>query len=377
MNYSKQLKIFQEKSTENSVLDSTKFFNRCKFVDKNGNFSNNFINLAKSQSSLTFNKKYLDINFKDIIETPFEEITLADPLTLPENANFSKPQIFQKSYDEYLDAVLAELKDFLLTLDPKENYLFSHSSGSDSRIISGVMKQIKDTGQRNFDNILFYCWGRPEEASFRKIMKFGGWDNFVVNDDSIPNAFEIGVEDFSVDGWNTLHSQMKFWGKINPSEYILLSGAEGETFLRPYEKWVHSKGFFNERGESIHRLCKIFKGGIFPFLSYGMLNLIMSMPDEWRNLKDERINRDKIRTDLVEKLGLINIPVDRAYYNFNITEDRKKQMIDLYEKSKFKSEFGVKIDFDEFFDKDKFLQNTTSYNSKVWAFAVTVYEKIM
>ncbi len=74
---------------------------------------------------------------------------------------------------------------------------------------------------------------------------------------------------------------------------------------------------------------------------------------------------------MVEKLGLLNIPVNDAYYNLNITEERKKQMVDLYNKSKFKLEYGVEIDFNDLF------KNTNGWNSRAWSFAVTVYENLM
>lgn len=352
-------------------MDANRFFNRCSFVDGDGNLSNSLIELARIQKNLNFNKKYLDKSFRDWNETPFEEIKLADPESVPSNVKFTQPNIFQGEYGAYLDMLIESLKCVLLQLDPKEKYLFSHSSGSDSRIISGVMSQMKKSGLMDFENVIFYCWGRPEEESFREIMKAGGWENFIINDDSGPNAFDVGVQEFSVDGWNPYVSQMKFWKGVDPSEFILLAGAEGETFFLPYEKWVHARSFFVERGESIHRLCKVFKGGFFPFLSYEMLELTMAMPSAWRNVKDTRINRDKVRTDLVDRLGLLNIPVDNAYYNLNVTKDRKMQMMDLYNKSRFKIEYDVDLDFEDLF------KNANGWNSRAWSFAVTVYENLM
>lgn len=354
-----------------SSLKTEIFFNRCRFVDNMGNLSDSFIDLARNQPSLTFNQKYLNPGFKDRTETPFEEITLADPANYAAKFDFARQHEFQGDYDSYLGLILERLRSVLLTLDPSEKYLCSHSSGSDSRIVSGVMAQLRREGLASFDNVLFYCWGSPEAKAFKGIMKAGGWDNFIINDDSKPDAFDVGVPDFSVDGWNPYTSQMKFWGELNPSEYIFLSGAEGETFMRPYEAWVHSRGFFVERGESIHRLCNIFKGGFFPFLSYKLLELTMAMPKAWRNVKDPRLGRDKVRTDLVERVGLLNIPVDQAYYNFNFTEARKRQMVELYQNSKFRRDTGVELDFDDLF------RNANGWNSRCWSFAVTVYEQLM
>ena len=164
--------------------------------------SDSFIDLARSQSSLTFNQKYLNQKFKDRTETPFEEITLADPANYAPTLDFARQPEFQGDYECYLGLILERLRSVLLTLDPSEKYLFSHSSGSDSRIVSGVMAQLRREGQASFDNVLFYCWGSPEAEAFKGIMKAGGWDNFIINDDSKPDAFDVGVPDFSVDGWN-------------------------------------------------------------------------------------------------------------------------------------------------------------------------------
>lgn len=354
-----------------SSLDTNSFFNRCRFIDRAGNMSDNFTELAVKQPTLTFNEQYLNPRFKDRTETPFTEITLADPLIDSTAPGFAGQPEFRGDYDHYLELILERLREVLLRLDPSEQYLFSHSSGSDSRIVSGVMAQLRREGLASFDNVLFYCWGSPEAEAFKGIMKAGGWDNYIVNDDSKPDAFDVGVPDFSVDGWNPYTSQMKFWGDLDPSEYIFLSGAEGETFMRPYEAWVHSRGFFVERGESIHRLCNIFKGGFFPLLSYDVLELTMAMPKAWRNVKDPRMGRDKVRTDLVERVGLLDIPVDQAYYNFNFTEARKRQMVELYQSSKFRRDHGVELDFDDLF------QNANGWNSRCWSFAVTVYEQLM
>jgi hypothetical protein len=116
---------------------------------------------------------------------------------------------------------------------------------------------------------------------------------------------------------------------------------------------------------------KYSKEVFFPFLSYEMLELTMAMPSAWRNVKDTRINRDKVRTDLVDRLGLLNIPVDNAYYNLNVTKGRKKQMMDLYNKSRFKIEYDVDLDFEDLF------KNANGWNSRAWSFAVTVYENLM
>ena len=133
---------------------------------------------------------------------------------------------------------------------------------------------------------------------------------------------------------------------------------------------MHSRAFFVERGEAVQRMAKIFKGIFFPFISHPLLEVLLAMPKQWRNINDLRLGRDKIRTDLVEKLGLLDIPVERAYYNFNFSEKRKKSMIDLYNQSKFRRDHKIDLNFDDLF------KNCNGWNSRAWSFAVTVYEKL-
>lgn len=346
------------------------FFNRCWFVDGAGRYSTDYLTLAKEQKKLTFNRKYLDPKFNDWVETPFEEIKLADPLLLDSDVDFAATQEFSGTYDDYLDLIIEDLKSVLLQLDPKEKYIMSHSSGTESRMISGVMRILKDEGRANFDNVLFHCWGRPEEKSFREIMNRNGFSNISIHDDTRPNAYDVGVSSRSVDGWNPYPSQMAFWGDIDPSQYIFLSGGDAASFQLPYQRWIHERAFFVERGEAVHRLAKTFKGVFFPFLSKQLLKSTFSMPNEWRNINDKRLARDKIRVDLVARLGLLDIPIENACYNFNFSDDRKRQMISLYEQSKFKREHHVEIDVDDLFKRPN------GWNSRAWAFAVTVYEQL-
>ena len=94
------------------------------------------------------------------------------------------------------------------------------------------------------------------------------------------------------------------------------------------------------------------------------------MPIEWRNIKDSRIDRDKIRVDIIERLGLLDIPIENAYYNFNFSEDRKREMHLLYNRSRFRREQHVEINIDDLFKRPN------GWNSRCWGFAVTVYENL-
>lgn len=347
------------------------FFNRCWFSDKQGRISSDYLSLARIQDSLAFNEKYRKPQFNDWNETPFEEIVFADPLPISKAVDYSNITEYRGDYDAYLNLIIDRLKTVLLMLDPNEKYLFSHSSGADSRILSGTMALLRDEGRASFDNVLFHCWGRPEVNSFRAILRKNKWDNISIHDDTRPDAYDVGVSSYCVDGWNPYPSQMKFWGDIDPSEYILLSGGEAGAFQLSYQEWVHSRAFFVERGEAVHRMAKIFKGVFFPFISNPLLEVLLAMPKQWRNINDARLGRDKIRTDLVNKLGLLEFPLETAYYNFNFTESRKRHMAELYAKCKFKRDHGLDVDFDDLYKRHN------GWNSRAWAFAVTVYENLV
>ena len=49
-------------------------FNRCIYIDNEGELSNSFLTLAKKQKHLTFDRRYLDPKFRQVTETPFKEI---------------------------------------------------------------------------------------------------------------------------------------------------------------------------------------------------------------------------------------------------------------------------------------------------------------
>ena len=113
-----------------------------------------------------------------------------------------------------------------------------------------------------------------------------------------------------------------------------------------------------------------FKDVFLPVLSKDMVAIMSSIPNSLKHIKDPRMDRDKLRTDLCEILGLADIPMPISNINWNISVKRKKQMIDLYNKSQFKKDFKIDINF------DNACSTPHTFDSKVWAFAVTVYEKV-
>lgn len=352
-----------------SKLNTDTFFNRCVFRDRNEVFSDIFHALAKAQETLTFDERFLDKTFKNTTETPFKEIWRAAPEEYCGDVLPTRIPTYSGSYESYLEELENTLEKVLLRMNPSKRYLMAHSSGSDSRIISGTMARLRRQGKMSFDNVLFHCWCTFEIDSFRKIMAANDWTHISLVDDSQPDVYNIGRLDMPCEGWNPYTYQLDFWGDHNPSEYVLLSGAQ-ETYSVPYDRWVYDRSFFNTRGESIHRMANVFQDVFVPFLTHDMLDLTVAMPNEWKNVKDPRIGRDKVRSDLVERLGLIDIPVQKAAYRFNVSPERRASMLDAYEKSKFMKKYGVELDEADLF------KDWNGWNSCLWSFAVTVYEPL-
>ena len=274
-------------------------------------------------------------------------------------------------FSKILDYYISAYKDVLRGLDKNEKYLFSCSNGSDSRIIISLLAQLRDEEGYSFDNILFHCWGRPEKDSFLQLMRRFKFDNISILDDAKEDAYSICSSDICVEGFYPYDIMMKFWGeKINPQEYILLSGAEGETLLRTFTEWVHSHGYFSSRGDAVHILAAQFKDIFFPYLTKELLKISMLIPKNLKNIKDTRLSRDKLRTDICEKLGTADIPMQSSHYNFNFSAYNKKTMMDKYLASQFYKDFKFSLNPDELFTSN------SSFSAKMWAFATTVYERI-
>lgn len=94
---------------------------------------------------------------------------------------------------------------------------------------------------------------------------------------------------------------------------------EGESLLYPFNIWKHSYGYFCERGEPLHRYANIFYDVFFPYLQKEVLNVTMGIPELFKNIPDSRISRDRIRTDICDMLGVLDIPMPRSFYNINFT----------------------------------------------------------
>lgn len=325
-------------------------------------FDLDYFELCKRQKVLTFDTKFMSGNVDSFLKTPFKEIRRKDNRYLADTPKFTG------TYEQYLQQYLRAFESVLMKLDPKEKYLFSCSSGSDSRVITGTMMKLQKQGF-DFSNVHFLTWVGSEVESFKTLMRIGGWKNYTILSDESENPYQIGTPDVPTYGWHSYTNQMKWWKGFNPKDYILLSGAMGEIIQWDFERWYYTGTWFMTRGEIIHKMQKVFKGVLFPMLSEEVLNVSASSPLEWKNIFDKRSGRDKTRTDLVELLGLIDIPFSDCKYNWNLTDNVKNQMMSDYIKSQFYKDYRHPINP---FNGQIHLTN----DAKAWGFGVTIYDKL-
>jgi hypothetical protein len=352
----------------------TKYFNRCVFTD--GKNYSPFINSFRGE----FDTRFLNPDFTPVhLETPYKNVKLALPGEYLDHPILKQQPQFEGSYSEYLLALKDALKKHLLTLDDNTNYLFSHSSGMDSRFISGTMAELRD--QKSFKNVHFRCHA-PENSVFKKIMEKSGWDKSQYSTyDPNDSVYNIGVQDVCVNGWQSYSNQMNYWPDFNPKEWVIITGEGGELFKyianykdQPFEYTEnyqlnmliqHNPG----RGEWDNQNMAIFKDAIMPLWSFDYLSVSNQVRSDFVQHVDD-IGYDNIRKDLVKSVGLDGFPnVENDYLvSWVISPSKRESMLELFYNTNFYKEFNNLIPTDIDFFTDPF-----GWESKVWGFAVTVY----
>jgi len=360
-------------------MNTARYFNRCVFTneDKYSPFISDF----KSED---FDERFLDPNFiPRPLVTPFRDVRLAKPEEYCDHSILKRKPEIEGDYDEFVHQLGVALWNHLLTLDDDEKYLFSHSSGMDSRFISGTMAGIRRSGLKSFSNVHFRCHA-PENSVFKKIMKAEGWpedqwSTFDPND----SCYDIGRPDINVNGWCSYSNQMNYWPDLNPKEWILITGEGGELFkyiaLHPEAPTKYCDNYCMDmliehnpgNGEWDNQNALIFKDTIMPLWSYDYLQVSNAVRPEWVTC-DRSTGWDNIRTDLVKSVGLggFQYVVNDYLVSWKINNFRRESMNDQFYSSRFYKKYKKKLrrDID-------FFTNPFGWESKLWGFAVTVYPK--
>ena len=356
---------------------------RCLFTDGR-EFTVNFLELARKQPHLSFNMNYLRRSYvSHPLETPFREIRIA----LPGDHHIDHPILqlqpqFDGTLQEFIIALKEGLKKYLLRLDTSQKYLMLHSSGTDSRFISGTLAELRREGF--VLDIHFRCHP-PECEQFRYIMKKSGWEKSQYScwEHSPDDFYDIGKVTPCVQGWQSYSNQMNFWSDLgDEKDYIVITGEGGELFKYltkyPNPPYQYTDNYFLNmlidhnpgKGEWECQFAVTFKDAIMPLWSFDYLAVSNRVR---RNMVigDPKTGWDNIRTMLVKSVGLGDIVYKPNHYTWNISDKRKNEMRELFYGGRFyrdmRDHIPAGIDF---------FTNPSGWDSALWAFAVTVYDQI-
>jgi len=331
----------------------------------------------------TFDERFLDKGFKPTGRTtPFKEISRAMPHETCRNPDLLEKQIpMDVSFGEFVELLKKAFRQSVLNFwKPKEKYAIFHSAGFDSRIISATLAELRDEGIEM--NVHFRCH-QPECPGFSEIMKREGWDEsqYSCYPGSKEDYYNIGVPDISVNGFTNYNQQMNFWSDIIPrseeKNWNLIIGLNGEMFkyickYKPAFTYCDNYGLnmlidmTPGRGEWEGQWTTRFKDMIMPFAGYEYLKIATRVNPVWCIMNKQT---DNIRFELSKLFpyNISEIPHGEHDYSWNISEGRKKEMMDMYHDSKFYKKY--KKDIYPF-------TNLYQWDAKMWGFGVTVYENI-
>ena len=356
-----------------------------KIKDKKYNAISPFVfDLAKTIGEVSLNYVALEKIKKHgrIIgyETVFNEITWINPNVSIEK-NISSKLSYGINCNKWVDAFIDELKNwFIKNLSFEKEYWLLHSSGGDSRILSGVLSQLRKEG---YDwNIKFVSW-YPEARTSYKILKFLGWENeriWLVGRPNDKNNYwnENNFYDFDEIGIITNgeimpfgSAQSNFWKPyfVDVSNITIIMALMGDVVMGALPWWrrmkryhvltqpfLYSKNFkintliagtTRWNGLGILGYLRNFEDILIPTMSYEFVSLGINVPFLCRF-------DDQIRKKIQEKLkkGLSTIPNDNGVWVIN-----NMQLFDKIWEDYYSSIFYKETKLDEKAD----LNNKISY----------------
>lgn len=312
--------------------------------------SRSIIQVAQKLPVLTFNRNWLDRNYKPgLNETPFKEVRMATKIDqrlakdLPETS-----ATFNVHIKEMVDGLI---EYFNSTLEESQKYICFCSSGYDSRILAGVLKLVKPKPRMHFR-----CH-EPEVDAFTEVMNILEWKDYHgFRKSSYRNAHESVAN-----GWVKFWlSAMNFWPDINPKEWIVITGfAGGELFsYRARKKKPPTKVKFcdnrtinqwlNYLPRGVGFSVTGFKEIMFPYASFHYLDKALRTKPGWITV--EKGTLDRVRAGMLRDIGgRLNVDQMKTT-NIGHAPDRKlsrvveQKVMDRWNKSGFRRRFKVKAD---------------------------------
>jgi len=168
-----------------------------------GNYDTiNILEAIKYSDSYTFNTKFLNPRYIPAkTETAIRELSFVDfRKYLPSEYDINNNTRSQGTYKEFIKEMFDKLTMVIDDRIKDGKYIFLHSAGYDSRLLSGIMAMLRDKGRDM--NIHFRCH-QPECEDFVKIMQAEGWpkEQYSCWQGPEEDYYDVGRADISVNGF--------------------------------------------------------------------------------------------------------------------------------------------------------------------------------
>jgi len=336
-----------------------------------------FIKVCNATPKLTLNPKYLTKNFQQhsVESTIFKEIRMLTPI---EKIHPDFAFVLSKereptpvSIGEFTKGLYLGIKDYFKTIwDPNQQKICHHSSGYDSRIISGILVHLRDEMGEDWIGNLHFRAHAPECDQFLQIMKHQRWktDQYSIWDKPI-EFYDVTQPEHAVNGFANYQVAMNFWKDIIPigeeKNWVEISGSGGGEFANyplihrkirrklldfvfsirrkrhhceneNFNRYLNCFPDFNT--STSYRKIK-FKALIRPYFSYSFL--VVALNVQKRFYKQVPGSTDLIRHELLKLIDpeLLKIPRLSHNYRFMMSEEHKKKLRDFWEASRLYSDY--------------------------------------
>jgi len=320
----------------------------------------------------------------------FSEIGVCLPTDLiSESYNYlTEPlQKIDIKIDDLVKKLVGELKKYFIKLwDCNVPHIVFMSGGQDSRIISYILKDLRDDlGRGWLREIHFVCF-KPEDKIFLKVMEVQGWNK---------NEYEVYKEnqDIELDYFDYCNPQRNLNAFVSPALFfwrkewleknaVYISGVFGGEALdypvrfgrltnNRYSDLFH---FSDATRMYLAERFNICYDILSPFLGYEYLDTVFRIPDKYFVWKTKRGDEEPtlLRTKILESFG-DKVPYCYGHYFPNAISERYQiEAREFYYNSKFYKKFSS-LDFVK--DSKPWTSKRESLDIKLFSYAI-MYEEI-
>lgn len=337
---------------------------------------------------VTFNTDFLNKEtfYTALLKSPFKELSLlksTDLLSAEDKESVGgvfietvdTPKMFAKRLKKVIASILVN------EFDESKQYLFLHSKGYDSRVLSAIMRQLHESGIKDFSNVHFRCHP-PECEEFLRSMKVQGWHSsqYSCYVHEKGNHFRLN-SNVPINGWLPFYYQINYWHDIpNWQNMTVMGGFHVQWLYRMFKNYTRVSYKADERLDGLSKeslqhylYCHYhqFKDYFMPYFYYSFVRAMRYYNRRFYELKSDVI-REAILKSCNRKLLGYNVKNARNY-DWGISEKVRKEMIDRFYGSKFYDKYKKllpdKIDF--FYDPDRVFY----WEACLWGFACACYDE--